>query len=70
MFRGNTIVCHKHRAPGFDSGRARQLAQISLHVDVGNYGVVENIHEGLMHVLAQYIRQTRIDPDKVGTLRF
>jgi D-sedoheptulose 7-phosphate isomerase len=55
---------------GFDGGRARQLGQISLHVDIGNYGVVEDIHQGLMHVLAQYIRQSRIDPDRVGTSRF
>lgn len=55
---------------GFDGGRARQLAQISLHVAIGNYGVVEDIHQGLMHVLAQYIRQSRIDPGRVGTLRF
>jgi D-sedoheptulose 7-phosphate isomerase len=55
---------------GFDGGRARQLAQISLHVEIGNYGVVEDIHQGLMHVLAQYIRQSRIDPERVGTLRF
>jgi phosphoheptose isomerase len=55
---------------GFDGGRARQLAQISLHVDVGNYGVVEDIHQGLMHVLAQFIRQSRIDPDRVATSGF
>src|SRR5579863_8850999 len=48
---------------GFDGGRARRLAQISLHVDIGNYGVVEDIHQGIMHVLAQFIRQSRIDPD-------
>lgn len=55
---------------GFDGGRARRLAQISLHVEIGNYGVVEDVHQGLMHVLAQYIRQSRIDPDRIGTLRF
>jgi D-sedoheptulose 7-phosphate isomerase/D-glycero-D-manno-heptose 1,7-bisphosphate phosphatase len=55
---------------GFDGGQARRLAQISLHVEVGNYGVVEDIHQGLMHVLSQYIRQSRIEPDRVATLRF
>jgi D-sedoheptulose 7-phosphate isomerase len=55
---------------GFDGGKARRLAQVSLHVDIGNYGVVEDIHQGLMHVLAQFIRQSRIDPARVGTLRF
>ena len=55
---------------GFDGGEARRMAQISLHVDVENYGIVEDVHQGIMHVLAQYIRQRQIDPDLVGTLRF
>jgi phosphoheptose isomerase len=55
---------------GFDGGQARHMAQISLHVDMHNYGIVEDIHQGIMHVLAQYIRQIRIDPDLVSTLRF
>ena len=55
---------------GFDGGAARQTALISLHVDVKNYGVVEDIHQGIMHVLAQYIRQTRIERHLIGTLRF
>lgn len=55
---------------GFDGGQAHRLAQISLHVAVDNYGVVEDVHQGIMHVLAQYIRQKRLDPDAVGKLHF
>jgi D-sedoheptulose 7-phosphate isomerase len=55
---------------GFDGGLARQLAEISIHVDVHNYGVVEDIHQGIMHVLAQYLRQSRIDPTRFGSARF
>jgi D-sedoheptulose 7-phosphate isomerase/D-glycero-D-manno-heptose 1,7-bisphosphate phosphatase len=55
---------------GFDGGAARQLAEISIHVDVANYGVVEDIHQGIIHVLAQYLRQSRIDPADFGTVRF
>jgi len=45
---------------GFSGGRLRRDADISLHVDIENYGVVEDIHQGLMHVLAQYLRHVRI----------
>ena len=55
---------------GFDGGAERHMAQISIHVDVGNYGVVEDIHQGIMHVLAQYIRQSRIEPGRIAALRF
>lgn len=55
---------------GFDGGAARRLAEISIHVAVQNYGVIEDIHQGVMHVLAQYLRQSRIDPTAFGTVRF
>jgi D-sedoheptulose 7-phosphate isomerase len=43
---------------GFDGGRSAQLCDINLHVTSENYGVIEDIHQSLMHVLAQYIRQS------------
>lgn len=41
---------------GFDGGEARGLADISIHIPVCNYGVVEDCHQIIMHMLAQYIR--------------
>ena len=40
---------------GFDGGESARLADISLHVAVHNYGVVEDCHQILMHNIAQYI---------------
>jgi D-sedoheptulose 7-phosphate isomerase len=40
---------------GFDGGKAVKLADISIHVTVHNYGVVEDCHQILMHNIAQYI---------------
>lgn len=40
---------------GFSGGESAQLADISLHVDAHNYGVVEDCHQILMHNIAQYI---------------
>jgi phosphoheptose isomerase len=50
---------------GFEGGDSRILAEVSLHIDATNYGVIEELHQGLMHVLAQYIRQSRMTPDAV-----
>jgi D-sedoheptulose 7-phosphate isomerase len=55
---------------GFDGGKAREIAQISVHVGVCNYGIVEDLHQGLMHVLAQYIRQSRMTADRIPAVRF
>ena len=56
---------------GFSGGGAAKLADISLHVDAQNYGIVEDLHQSLMHLLAQYIRQLHLaDPAAMGTIKF
>lgn len=46
---------------GFSGGRAAELADIVLHVQEDNYGIVEDAHQMLMHVLAQFIRVTNLN---------
>lgn len=56
---------------GFAGAPAAGLADVSLHVDAHNYGVIEDVHQSLMHILAQYIRHSRLrDPAALGTLKF
>ena len=49
---------------GFDGGRSAALADVNLHVDADNYGIVEEVHQSLMHILAQYVRMTHM-PDAI-----
>ena len=46
---------------GSDGGRCTKAAKINIHVGADNYGVIENIHQSLMHVFAQYLRHSRMD---------
>lgn len=39
---------------GFDGGELRKLCNIELHIPFNNYGVVEDCHQILMHILAQF----------------
>jgi D,D-heptose 1,7-bisphosphate phosphatase len=55
---------------GFDGGPARRAAGVSIHVDSTNYGIIEDAHQTCMHLLAQYIRQSRMSPDAVATQTF
>ena len=56
---------------GFDGGAAAQMADISLHVDAQNYGLVEDVHQSLMHILAQNMRQAALlDLADLGVSRF
>lgn len=44
---------------GFSGGKLRELSHVSLYVPVNNYGIVEDAHQCLMHVLAQYLAKAR-----------
>lgn len=56
---------------GFTGGGGRKVADIALHVDSCNYGVIEDVHQSLMHIMAQFIRQSRlIDPTVRARIKF
>jgi phosphoheptose isomerase len=46
---------------GFDGG-ASLKATIPLHVKSKNYGIVEDCHQSLMHMIAQYLRKSNLNP--------
>lgn len=39
---------------GFKGGKAKELADVSLHIDFSNYAIVEDGHQAIMQCLAQY----------------
>ena len=41
---------------GFKGGKLKEIATHCVWVPVENYGIVEDTHQSLMHVLTQYIR--------------
>ncbi len=40
---------------GFGGGRLKEIAKTVIHVDVDNYGIVEDAHMSLIHVLTQFM---------------
>jgi len=61
---------HTIALTGFDGGGARAAAEVSIHVDAANYGIVEDMHQVIMHALAQYIRQSRMTADAISSSVF
>ncbi len=55
---------------GFDGGDAKAVAEVTIHVDGANYGIVEDLHQTIMHALAQYIRQSRMTADAISSSVF
>jgi D-sedoheptulose 7-phosphate isomerase len=55
---------------GFEGGRSATLADINVHVPAHNYGIVEDVHQSIMHVFAQYLRLRSMDAALIGALAF
>lgn len=55
---------------GFSGGEAMCIADVAIHVNGANYGVIEDLHQAIMHALAQYIRQSRIDAEAIPSTVF
>ncbi len=41
---------------GFKGGKLKEVATHVVHIEVENYGIVEDVHQSLIHALTQYIR--------------
>ena len=52
---------------GFDGGKLKKLSDISIHVDSSNYGISEDGHHILMHILMQYLRQKNLTSNLLKT---
>ena len=61
---------HTIAMTGFAGGRTGSLAEVHLHVEGDNYGVIEDIHQSLMHILAQYIRQAHMAEAHIPERKF
>lgn len=42
---------------GFEGGKLHKLADYSLWVPIKNYGIAEDLHQSIMHILTQFLYQ-------------
>jgi D-sedoheptulose 7-phosphate isomerase len=42
---------------GFDGGRVKKISDVNIHFKVHNYGLSEDCHHIMMHILCQFLRQ-------------
>jgi phosphoheptose isomerase len=61
---------HTIALTGFEGGDARSIADIAIHVAGTNYGIIEDMHQTVMHALAQYIRQSRMTAEAISASVF
>jgi phosphoheptose isomerase len=46
---------------GFSGGKVKKISDNYIHIAINNYGVVEDAHQSIMHMMSQYIRLKNID---------
>ena len=54
----------------YNGGRTGKLATVNLHVAGDNYGVIEDVHQSLMHLMGQFIRQKRMSAELITQRKF
>jgi len=47
---------------GFDGGILSKISDISIHIDIKNYGLVEDMHQSIFHIISHFIRMKNLDP--------
>ena len=55
---------------GFTGGRTAKVASVNLHVAGDNYGIIEDVHQSLMHLMGQYMRQQRMSEGLIRDRKF
>jgi phosphoheptose isomerase len=55
---------------GFSGGRTGELADVHVHVEGDNYGVIEDVHQSIMHIVAQHLRQTGMTAEDIVSVKF
>jgi len=53
---------------GFDGGLVKSLADYCIHIPIDSYGIAEDCHQSVMHMLSHYIRTVYTNQD-INTVR-
>ena len=55
---------------GFDGGDSKKIADINLHIDSHNYGIVESLHHTIMNLIAQFLKNKYLSPKQIKNTKF
>ena len=55
---------------GFSGGRSATIADVAIHVAAENYGIVEDVHQSVMHLFSQHLRQAYMSPEAIKQSKF
>ena len=50
---------------GFDGGKLKKISNLNIHINIKNYGLVEDSHHILMHAIMHYIIKKNANKKKL-----
>jgi len=53
---------------GFDGGRTSEICDINVHVQSQNYGVIEDLHQSILHAVGQFLRQEEFSDEEIQSI--
>jgi phosphoheptose isomerase len=55
---------------GFGGGYLKKNSNISIHVDIDNYGITEDVFHIYMHIIMQFLKQKNLTIKKIHKIKF
>ena len=53
-----------------EGGKAKKLSDLSINVPSNNYGIIEDLHQSIMHILSQSLRMQNANRKSLSKLIF
>ena len=63
------IGCSTIALSGFSGGRSG-ISDFHLHIKSDNYGIIEDAHHAILHIIAQFLRMRSLSPEDVKRMSF
>ena len=55
---------------GFDGGICKKIADINLHINSYNYGIIESMHHTIMNLISQFLKNKYFSLNQIKTKKF
>jgi D-sedoheptulose 7-phosphate isomerase len=55
---------------GFAGGYLKKNTDVSIHIDINNYGITEDLFQIYMHIIMQYLRQKNLKNKDLNNIKF
>ena len=55
---------------GFNGGLSKKIADLNLHIDSDNYGIIESLHHTIMNLISQFLKNKYFSLNEIKSRKF